>query len=74
MLLYDIYKKVGEIKFDNLIKEYFNTYKFKNTSIEKLLNVIEKAQDTELRNYVYNLLIKKHDNYDKYRLSEKYKK
>lgn len=75
LLLYDIYKQVGENNFDNLMRQYFNTYKYKNTSIEGFLNVIEKAQGTELRNYVYNSLNKKdYDINDKYKLSENEKK
>lgn len=62
LALYDLYKKVGEEKFDQLMKEYFNEYKFKNATIEGFLSMVEKVCGKEIRNYMDEALNK--PNYD----------
>ena len=41
--LYELYRKVGEEKFDKLMKTYFNKYKFKNSTVKGLLETIEEV-------------------------------
>lgn len=43
-------QKVGEEKFTEILKTYFETYKFKNATIEGLLDVIEKVAGKDIRN------------------------
>ncbi|MGO4790539.1 M1 family metallopeptidase [Paenibacillus sp. 2KB_20] len=48
--IYQLYRSVGEEKFDRFMKEYFKRYVYKNATIEGLLQTIEDVLGKEARN------------------------
>ncbi|MEC0255543.1 M1 family metallopeptidase [Paenibacillus lautus] len=48
--IYQLYRSVGEEKFDHLMREYFKRYVYKNATIEGLLQTIEDVLGKEARN------------------------
>lgn len=66
--LYELYRKVGEEKFDKLMKTYFNKYKFKNSTVKGLLETIEEVCGKDIADH-FNTIIND-PNFD---LSDEYK-
>lgn len=66
--IYELYKKVGEEKFDKLMQTYFNKYKFKNSTIKRLIETIEEVCGKDIANYFNNII--NDPNFD---LSDEYK-
>ncbi|MWV44172.1 M1 family peptidase [Paenibacillus sp. HJL G12] len=54
--IYQLYRQVGEEKFDAFMREYFNRYAFKNATIDGLLQTIEDTLGKEARNEMDNSL------------------
>ena len=52
LIFEDLRKKVGENTFLDIMQTYFNEYKFKNATIEGLLNIIEKKAGKSVRDYI----------------------
>lgn len=48
--IYQLYRSVGEEKFDHFMREYFKRYVYKNATIEGLLQTIEDELGKEARN------------------------
>lgn len=48
--IYQLYRSVGEEKFDRLMREYFKRYVYKNATIEGLLQTIDDVLGKEARN------------------------
>ncbi|MEK4356643.1 M1 family metallopeptidase [Paenibacillus sp. FSL M7-1455] len=69
--IYQLYRNVGEEKFDMFMKEYFKRYEFKNATIEGLLQTIQDTLGDESRKEMDKIL---HDPHfalkPEYRLSE----
>ncbi|WP_413407875.1 M1 family metallopeptidase [Paenibacillus amylolyticus] len=47
--IYQLYRSVGEEKFDQFMKEYFNRYVYQNATIDGLLHTIEDVLGKEQR-------------------------
>jgi len=47
--IYQLYRMVGEAKFDSFMKEYFQRYKYKNATIQGLLQTIQDTLGEEAR-------------------------
>ncbi|WFB61293.1 M1 family metallopeptidase [Paenibacillus sp. BR1-192] len=48
--IYQLYRSVGEEKFDRMMREYFKRYVYKNATIEGLLQTIDDVLGNEARN------------------------
>lgn len=48
--IYQLYRTVGEEKFDRMMREYFKRYVYKNATIEGLLQTIDDVLGKEARN------------------------
>ncbi|MEL5896541.1 M1 family metallopeptidase [Clostridium sporogenes] len=64
---YELYRIIGEDKFNQLIKEYFNKYKFKNATLNDFLAIVENNCGKEVKNHMYKCF-----NEPNYKLDEKY--
>lgn len=51
-------QKVGEERFIKILKTYFEEYKFKNATIENLLDIIEKVAGKDIRNSMEDAVTK----------------
>ncbi|WP_235439977.1 M1 family aminopeptidase [Paenibacillus sp. DMB20] len=72
--IYQLYRSVGEEKFDAFMKEYFERYKFKNASIKGLLETIEDVLGKETRDMMDKALFRPNFVLNpEYRLSEEEK-
>lgn len=54
--IYQLYRTVGEEKFDLFMKEYFKRYEFKNATIEGLLQTIQDTLGDEAREEMDKIL------------------
>ncbi|EFG89426.1 hypothetical protein CLCAR_0582 [Clostridium carboxidivorans P7] len=52
LILEDLRKMVGQDSFLKIMQTYFKEYKFKNSSIEGFLNIIEKQAGSKIRDYI----------------------
>lgn len=72
--IYQLYRMVGEDKFDSFMQEYFKRYKFKNVTIQGLLQTIQSTLGDEMRKEMDKIL---HDPHfvlkSEFQLSEKEK-
>lgn len=66
--IYELYKKVGEEKFDKLMQTYFDKYKFKNSTIKGLIETIEEVCGKDVADHFKNII--NDPNFD---LSDEYK-
>lgn len=66
--LYDLYEKIGEEKFNELMQEYFKEYKFKNATVEGFLDIVKKVCGKDIYTYMDAAW-----NKPNYKLPEKYK-
>lgn len=48
LAIYELYRTVGEEKFDSFMKEYFNHYAYRNATVDGLLNTIEDQLGPEI--------------------------
>lgn len=65
--LYELYRTVGEEKFDAFMQEYFKRYAYKNATVEGLLQTIEDQLGKEVRD-----LMDKNINQPNYELNPKF--
>lgn len=61
LILEDLRNRVGEDKFREIMQEYFKKFKFKNSTIQGFLQVIEEKSGKNVRDYIEKAL-----NGDKY--------
>lgn len=54
--IYQLYRSVGEEKFDHFMREYFKRYVYKNATIEGLLQTIKDVLGEEARHEMENAL------------------
>lgn len=52
VVLEDLRRKVGQDKFLEIFKTYYETYKFKNASLEGFLKIVEEKAGGDVSNYV----------------------
>lgn len=56
VILEDVRKQIGDENFVKVFRNYFNKYRFTNSSVEKLLDEFENICGSEIRNYLSNAL------------------
>lgn len=49
LAIYELYRTVGQAKFDSFMKEYYNRYAYRNATVEGLLQTIGDQLGTEIR-------------------------
>ncbi|NLM34998.1 MAG: M1 family metallopeptidase, partial [Clostridiales bacterium] len=52
IVLEDLRRKVGDEKFDDIFKTYYNKYKYKNASLEGFLDIVEEKGGSEVSEYI----------------------
>lgn len=52
IVLEDLRRKVGDEKFDDIFKTYYNRYKYKNATLDGFLDIIEEKAGSEVREYI----------------------
>lgn len=54
VVLEDLRRKVGQEKFAEIFKTYYETYKFRNATLQGFLKIVEEKAGSEVSKYVYN--------------------
>lgn len=54
LMIYSLYKKMGEEKFRQLLKEYYTTYSFKTVNSSDFFSLCEKIYGKDLDNFFKN--------------------
>ncbi|MFD3155495.1 M1 family metallopeptidase [Haloimpatiens sp. FM7330] len=62
LALEDLRQRIGEEKFIKFFQTYFNKYKFKNSTIKGMLDVVESTAGKDIRNIIYNDITNKEYN------------
>lgn len=71
----DLRKRVGDAKFLEVMQAYFKEYKFKNSSIEGLLNIIDQKCGSDIKDTIKNAIYSDKYNPENLKVSrEDYKK
>ncbi|WP_163215801.1 M1 family metallopeptidase [Clostridium thermarum] len=52
VVLEDLRRQVGEEKFMEIFRTYYQTYKFKNATLEGFLKIIEEKSSKDISNYI----------------------
>jgi hypothetical protein len=70
IVLEDLRQQVGEDKFIDIFKTYYEKYKFKNATFEGFLEIVEEKCGKEISDYVNNALTSGNYSMDKMVISE----
>lgn len=54
VILEDLRQKVGEEKFNNIFKSYYEKFKYKNASLEGFLEIVKDKCGSEMSTYIKN--------------------
>lgn len=69
LVLEDLRRKVGDEKFDQIFKTYYNRYKYKNASLEVFLDIIKEKAGEQVSEYVRKAFTSKEYSIDAMKLT-----